>query len=393
MKLISHNFEKDTSGTVTLKAEDKEDLFTLYNLIQKTDEIRIKTLRNIKKAPKNTDEKKGVKAKVERKLLTLTVAVEEVDFVPEDENMRVKGKTTTPNEDVPVDSYHTFEIDYQYPFSLKKDSWDSVAVEVLQNACNTENKAEMGAVVLQEGVAHICLITQNMTILKTKIEKPIPKKKRGDSKDHDKSLDKFLTLTAETLIRDLNLDNLKAVILASPGFLSRNLYDRVFQIATANNDKALQLNKSKFVITHSSTGYLQGLEEVLKSPDVQKKLSDTKFAKDVLVLDEFFKRLNDDDGRAWYGPQECSKAIAMGAVKNLLITDTLFRSDDLNQRQKYIELSDIVRSTGGEVNIFSTLHDSGKQIDQVTGVAVILNYPIPDLDEDLEEEEEEGEGN
>ncbi|KAH3686660.1 hypothetical protein WICPIJ_002368 [Wickerhamomyces pijperi] len=378
MKLISHNFEKDTSGSVTLKAEDKEDLFTLYNLIQKRDEIRLKTFRNIKKEGKS---------KADKKLLTLTVSVEDMDFIPEDENMRIKGKTTTPTEDVPVDSYHSFEIDYQYPFTLKKDSWDAVSVEVLQTACNTDNKAEMGAVVLQEGVAHICLITQNMTMLKTKIEKPIPKKKRGDSKDHDKSLDKFITLTAETVIRDLNLDNLKAVVLASPGFLARNLYDKIFQIATSQNDKVLHSHKAKFVVTHSSTGYLQGLEEVLKNEEVQKKLSDTKFAKDVLILDEFFKRLNDDDCTAWYGPQECKKAVEMGAVKNLLITDSLFRSDDISKRQQYIELSDLVRSTGGDVNVFSSLHESGKQVDQVTGVAVILKYPVPDLDEEEEEEQ------
>lgn len=384
MKLINNHFEKDSSGSVTLVAEDKEDLFTLYNLIQKRDEVELKTMRNIKKSGK--DGSKGSKAKTEKKLLRLKIDVEEIDFTPQDEVMRLRGKTTEPVEDVPVGTYHTAEIDFKHPFTLYKDDWDEIAFELINKSCSIDEKAEVGAVVLQEGVAHICLITENMTVLRQKIERSIPRKKRGDSSAHDKSLDKFYELVSNTLVRDLNISKLKAIILASPGFTANGLFDKIFQIATLNNDKLLLQARSKFIVAHSSTGFLQGLDEVLKTEEIQKQLSTTKFAKDVLLLDEFFKALNADDGKAWYGPKECEKAINMGAVKNLLLTDSLFRSDDIAERKKYIELSEIVKNTGGEVTIFSSLHESGIQLDQVTGVAVILNYPVYDLDEDEDEE-------
>lgn len=384
MKLINNHFEKDSSGSVTLVAEDKEDLFTLYNLIQKRDEVELKTMRNIKKSGK--DGSKGSKAKTEKKLLRLKIDVEEIDFTPQDEVMRLRGKTTEPVEDVPVGTYHTAEIDFKHPFTLYKDDWDEIAFELINKSCSIDEKAEVGAVVLQEGVAHICLITENMTVLRQKIERSIPRKKRGDSSAHDKSLDKFYELVSNTLVRDLNISKLKAIILASPGFTANGLFDKIFQIATLNNDKLLLQARSKFIVAHSSTGFLQGLDEVLKTEEIQKQLSTTKFAKDVLLLDEFFKALNADDGKAWYGPKECEKAINMGAVKNLLLTDSLFRSDDIAERKKYIELSEIVKNTGGEVTIFSSLHESGIQLDQVTGIAVILNYPVYDLDEDQDEE-------
>ncbi len=384
MKLINNHFEKDSSGSVTLVAEDKEDLFTLYNLIQKRDEVELKTMRNIKKSGK--DGSKGSKAKIEKKLLRLKIDVEEIDFTPQDEVMRLRGKTTEPVEDVPVGTYHTAEIDFKHPFTLYKDDWDEIAFELINKSCSIDEKAEVGAVVLQEGVAHICLITENMTVLRQKIERSIPRKKRGDSSAHDKSLDKFYELVSNTLVRDLNISKLKAIILASPGFTANGLFDKIFQIATLNNDKLLLQARSKFIVAHSSTGFLQGLDEVLKTEEIQKQLSTTKFAKDVLLLDEFFKALNADDGKAWYGPKECEKAINMGAVKNLLLTDSLFRSDDIAERKKYIELSEIVKNTGGEVTIFSSLHESGIQLDQVTGIAVILNYPVYDLDGDQDEE-------
>jgi len=40
-----------------------------------------------------------------------------------------------------------------------------------------------------------------------------------------------------------------------------------------------------------------------------------------------------------------------------------------------------VRERGGKVYVFSTMHISGQQLQQVSGVAAILRYPLPDLDE------------
>ena len=36
---------------------------------------------------------------------------------------------------------------------------------------------------------------------------------------------------------------------------------------------------------------------------------------------------------------------------------------------------------GGNVYIFSSMHVSGQQLQQVSGVAAILRYPLPDLEE------------
>ncbi|GMG32760.1 unnamed protein product [[Candida] boidinii] len=118
-------------------------------------------------------------------------------------------------------------------------------------------------------------------------------------------------------------------------------------------------------------------------------LNDTKFQLNISAFDEFSKLLNEDSGKAFYGEKECEKAIELtGAVKVLMITDTLFKSDDIPKRKKFIKLADKVKEDGGDVIIFSSLHDSGEQLNQLTGVAVILNYPVPDL-EDMDEEDEE----
>ena len=65
--------------------------------------------------------------------------------------------------------------------------WDSIAVEMLKDAVDEGGKrrAEAVAVVMQEGLAHICFIGQFQTILKQKVEMSVPRKRMGGG-DHDK---------------------------------------------------------------------------------------------------------------------------------------------------------------------------------------------------------------
>lgn len=393
MKLLDKTIEleKDKSGSISIVPQDKEDLWQLYNLIQKGDEVELSTYRNVKKTTGSGATDGKDKGKTERKLLRLKLAVSDIEYAPSDESMRIKGKTTEQNQYVPNQSFHTAEVQLQKSLRITKPEWDDISYGIILAASSVETRAEVGAIVMEEGVAHLCLLTDNMTVLRNKIEKSIPRKSRGEGGggNHDKAITKFLDMVQSTMLRNFDLTKLKVVILASPGFTASLLQKNIMEHAVKDDNKLIMKNKSKFLVVHSSTGYLQGLEEVLKDPSVQKRLNDTKYAREVNIFDEFQKSLNDDDDKAWYGPSEVAKAVEIGAVKYLLLTDTLFRSDDISVRKHYIKLSDEVKSQGGEVLIFSSLHESGEQLDQLTGVASILKYPVADLDEEEEEEEEE----
>lgn len=382
MKLISKSSSKE-GAVVAVVPEDADDLWTLYNIISKGDEITLKSYRNIKPSVN------GIPipgAQAQRKLLNLTLSVESSTFVSSERELRIKGTTTVPLIDVPLSSYHTATVMINEQVKIFKEIWDSHDDEVIDNACNAM-KAEVGAIVLEEGVSHTCLITDSMTILRNKIEKSIPKKRRGDSSAHDKALNIFLNNTALAALRNLDILNLKAIVVASPGKLQNQLIEKIFEEINKSSDKELIRCKSKFISATSSTGYLQGLEEVLKTPSIKKQLSDTKVQKNVALFDEFSKHLNNDDYRAFYGEEEVKKALEIGgAIKVLLITDTLFKNDDVNKRRHYIDIVERVKEDNGDVSIFSSLHDSGKQLDQLTGIAVILNYPVPDLEEDDDDE-------
>jgi len=149
----------------------------------------------------------------------------------------------------------------------------------------------------------------------------------------------------------------------------------------------------KMTVTHSSGANLSALAEVMKSPVVTSQLSDTKFARETQLLDRFYDSLRQDNGKAWYGPKEVMQCVEKGAVGRgggvLLISNSLFRSQDIEQRKNWVTLVDRVKEVeGGEVRVLSEAHESGKRLEALGGIAALLNYPIYELDE-----EENGEPN
>lgn len=391
MKVISLTKASDTGNeaTITLLPQDKEDLFTLYQLIDKDDEVIFK-----KTVTSNMDE--GGKKKTTA-LVRLRLQIISSEFDLKNESLRYKGVTVVDesgraNLDIPVGKYFSFTVNYTYPFTIVKQDYNKYNQRLLNDATQTDAKADTGAVVLQEGIAHICLLTNSSTILKQKVEYSMPKKKRAtDVAKFEQKTGKFYKAIYEGMKKAFDFKKLKLIVLCSPGFYAKTLMEQILQFAEEEQNKEILNMKSKFLVAHCSTGYLQGISEVLKNPSYASKLQSTKYSQEAVVMDDFLKHLNDDDYKAWYGEQEVRKAADLGAIDVLLITDTQLRSDDVNERKRCLSLVDDVEATGGETLVFSSFHSSGEELDKLTGVACILKYPLPDLDEDDEEEEEEEE--
>ena len=57
---------------------------------------------------------------------------------------------------------------------------------ISDQACDPTATADLAAVVMQEGIAHVCLVTSSMTLVRAKIETSIPRKRKGMCAQHDK---------------------------------------------------------------------------------------------------------------------------------------------------------------------------------------------------------------
>jgi protein pelota len=124
--------------------------------------------------------------------------VEKTDFDVQAGALHVAGPVSEENKYVKLGQYHTLDLEIQRNVTVIKDEWDSIALDRVKDACDVSKKAEVGAVVLQEGfnvvkgnmlivgLANMCLLTEHMTILRQRIDASIPRKDKGSSTSHDK---------------------------------------------------------------------------------------------------------------------------------------------------------------------------------------------------------------
>ncbi|KAK6348537.1 Translation factor pelota [Orbilia javanica] len=385
MRLIKQQVERDGSGTVTLYPEEPEDMWHAFNLIRVGDTLRASAVRRI------VSESSTGSTSSSRVHMNLTISVDKVDFDSQAGQLHINGRISEENKYVKIGAHHTLDLELNRNFTVGKAEWDSVSLGVVREACDPAEKAEIGAVVLHEGLANICLITEHMTVLRQRIDVSIPRKRTGSISAFEKSMEKFYDTIYQSILRHLPIANLKVVLLASPGFLAESLQKYIFAEAVKTDNKTVIGAKPKFVTVHCSTGHVHALNEVLKSPAVIARLADTKYAKETKAMESFFKMMQTDEDRAWYGPKEVERAIEKGAVATLLVSNSLFRSNNMQERRRYVKMVEEVKASGaGEVMILSSIHESGVRLDGLGGVAAILLFPLQDLDESDEEQEPDG---
>ncbi|XP_012152382.1 pelota mRNA surveillance and ribosome rescue factor [Megachile rotundata] len=380
MKLISKNIDKDGEGKVSLVPENTEDMWHAYNLISEGDFVSCSTIRKVQM------ESATGSSNSYRVRTTLTICVEGIDFDTQACVLRLKGRNVEENKYVKTGAYHTLDVEQNRKFSITKAKWDSVSLERVDMACDPTQNADVAAVIMQEGIAHICLITTNMTIVRAKIDQVIPRKRKGNVSQHEKGLTKFYDSIMQGILRHINFDIVKCIILASPGFVKDQYMDYMIQQAIKSDNKIILENKSKFLLVHSSSGFKHSLKEVLAEPAVVSRISETKAAGEVKALEAFYTILQTDPARAFYGKKHIQKANEAQAIETLLISDKLFRCQDVLTRKEYVEIVENVKDSGGDVKIFSSLHVSGEQLDQITGIAAILRFPMPELEDESDGE-------
>jgi len=308
-------------------------------------------------------------------------------------SLSISGQVTQENPFVKMGAFHTLDIEVDRDVRITKAEWDSIAFSRVNDASNEARGAEVGAIVCGEGTAAVCLLSEHMTVIRQRIDVPVPRKRTGSTTLHEKGLARFYDTVYQSFLRHVPYSSLRAIVIASPGFVKDAVYDHIFAEATKENNKALLQARNKFLRIHVSSPHVHSLMEVMKSPEILSQLKETKFAREGIMLDKFHKMLGADEMRAWYGPDHVCLAADRGAIGALLISDELFRASDPALRRKYVKLVEDVRKKGAEVLIFSSMHESGQQLNQLTGIAAILTFPLDvevvEMEERMAKEEEE----
>ncbi len=284
MKLLKRNISaKDGSGHILLRPDTPEDLWHAYNLLQSpTDLVRCTTLRKVVNTS-NTGSTTSSKVRT-----NLKVRVEKVDFDPTSLTLRLSGPNVEESKVVKMGAYHTLTVELGRNFSIEKECWDQIYLDRIEEACQPERSAEVAAVVMQPGLAHLCLVTGSLTITKARIDTTIPKKRTGSS-NHSKALNKFYEAIYQAILRHVDFSKIKCILCASPGYVKDDFFKYMLEQSVRRDDRAFIENKRKFVLCKASSGHKHALEEVFSDASVMEQMNDTKVAKEVEILNKFMR--------------------------------------------------------------------------------------------------------
>ncbi|MEK6812808.1 MAG: mRNA surveillance protein pelota [Nanoarchaeota archaeon] len=346
--------KKDLKNSILhVQITTPEDLWYLSQIIEPWDHVTGKTERKLKIASD----------KVIKKTLTVTIEVERVEFSQSTNQLRILGKVISEHEDIPKGSYHTLEVEQHAIIKIQKKNLSQYTLLKLEDA-EKSGKTNILMVVFDREEATFALLKDTGLQMLDSLTGEVEKKQ-------------FKTGTKEGAFYDQVLQRLQeydarfkpsAIIIASPAFFKEDLLARMKKETTVPAAKV-------HLATCSHTGPA-GIQEVLKRDELQKVLQEERMYQETQAMEEFLKELATGK-KATYGLQEVQQAVNAGAVRKLLVAESLIQ--EMRSTGTYDRLDKLIRQvseTGGKIIILSKGNDPEKKLMGLTGIAAVLRFAM-----------------
>ncbi|HLD02378.1 MAG TPA: mRNA surveillance protein pelota [Candidatus Nanoarchaeia archaeon] len=355
MKILKQEFNK---GYVFLKSESMDDLWCLSQVIDDGDLVASKTVRKIKIGDGSEQRKTDV---VKRPAL-IKISVEKVEFAKASNNLRVSGKIVDGPDDVPRGSYHTLTIEEDASLSIEKEKFLNYQINKLKEATSSQSSKVLICTLDRETAAFAILKNYGFEYL-SEIEGHIQKK--GSPEVVKEST--FYSDITKILQEYVSRYGIEHIIIASPAFFKDDLLKEI--------KKKTDLASRITLATCYSSGK-SAIAEVLKRDEVKTVLKQDRTYVETSLVEELFMEIG-KNGPAAYGFQQVSAAASIGAVRTLLVTDSLIQESRENNTFNLLDrVMRSVEKSSGDVRIISSENEAGKKLDGLGGIGAILRYRL-----------------
>lgn len=190
------------------------------------------------------------------------------------------------------------------------------------------------------------------------------------------------------------------IILGGPGFTKDKLVE----------DGFLHQELEEEIIATESLNYSgeEALEELVEK--AEDSIEDSEVVKEKRLINKFLQNLKEENGKSEYGLKEVRRALKMGAVETLLISEDIdmyeatfqcenghekkiveeepeipseIECEECNSEMDLEVMTDIIEvlaekaeEMSSDIEIVSTDHEEGERLKNMTGIAAILRYRI-----------------
>lgn len=223
-----------------------------------------------------------------------------------------------------------------------------------------------GLIVLDAKEASIGLLSGKKIEQLKHLESTVPSKsvkggmsQRRYDRIREDALNEFFTKVGEIASQEfLKIKNLKGVIIGGPGPTKDDFYKKEYL--------NYQIQAKVLGVKDIGNTDEYGLEELVKrSEDLMKE---AKVAKERDLLQKFFTELQ-REGKVVYGQDNVRKAVDVGAVEILLVSETL--EEDLIE-----DIVEKAKKMGARVELISVDTSEGKQFRELGGIGAFLRYKL-----------------
>ena len=348
MRILNKN-----KNEVKVEITSKDDLWYLTQVIDPGDLVSGKTERKIQVAENERAKK------TKRKVIFIEIRVEKVEFEKTTASLRVLGTITVAPDDIPHGEHHSFSLDEGSKITIKKEIFYDFQLQKLKEA-SRESKSRILICVFDRETAFFALLKNYGYVKLASINGEVQKK-------YVEQQSKNFYTTIIKQLKDYEARfSLDKIILASPAFWKEEL-------AKELTDDNL---KKKVVFATSSSATENAISEVMKRDELKTVLKEQQFSTETNLVEELFAEIS-KQGPASYGIDDVKQAAESGAVRDLLIVDSLIQEARQNNS---FDLLDFIMKTvdknKGRIHLISTEHEAGKRLVGLAGIAAILRYKV-----------------
>ena len=262
-----------------------------------------------------------------------------------------------PEDLVPLGSHHTINVQINNSIKIQK-TWNKWSLDRLQRAVESSKRLTEIIVAIEDNVADLGIIKQYGIEYVGPIIGDISGK-RNISKDRQEKINLYY----EDITKTINqYDKVNKLIIVGPGFTKNGYYNYL-------EDHYPDLAK-KSILESTGSGGHAGIQEVLKNGLIESLSKDAKIASEISSVNKLLEQIGKSSNLVTYGKKQVAMATNMGASEKILVLDNFVREKETQ------EIMNNAENMGGTVEIISSEHDAGKQLEALGSIASFLRYPI-----------------
>jgi len=358
LKILEMNLKK---GFVKVVPESMDDLWHLYNVIYRNDEVYAYTSREIK-----PDEGGYARPKRgERVSVFLGVKVERVTWVKLLGKLRVHGTICEAPEIVPTGAHHTLAIALNTSVTIVKKEWAKHEIERLERASKASEKPIIIISIDDEGYA---IATTAQYGVEVKAEENIKLPGKLEAEKRTGAIKEYFQKALNSL-RQIWIEMHSPIAIIGVGFVKG-------EFAKFLENEAGDVAKSVMDVKSVNNGGVAGIYEAMRSGVLLKTMKQQRIIKEAEIMEEVLKRLGKGESNVAYGLEEVEKVTRLGAVEKLVLADTMLREASDEKRLHLEDLMKSVEKKGGNIIVVSTEHEAGAKLIALGGIAALLRFGL-----------------